>query len=334
MRSRVQKYGFSLIELLAVIAVIAVLLALLLPAVQQAREAARRSLCQSNLKQLGLAFHNYHDTHKTLPQFHHRCNASRGCLTSDGLLATWKGHGIHVQLLPYLEQDAVFDQFDFDVHYTVGTNKALLKTVFSVLQCPSDVSSSNGVNYGANAGSTFRLWFPTSNGMVQRWRTTRFHEVTDGLANTVLAGEFLRGDNDQGLASDSDVVHILTAKYDDHEFLTPEELETIGQLSDSIDPTQEFAYSLCGLEWSAPYPYQSAFNTTAPPNWRHRTCGLANVGINCIDRNGVYPIRSRHHGGAQVVMGDGAARFVSEEVDILTWQRLGNRHDGHVTGQF
>ena len=106
-RSRQKARGFTLIELLVVIAIIAILIALLLPAVQQAREAARRTQCKNNLKQLGLALHNYHDSMSMFPR------SQLGATTGT---ADWRGHSAHVMILPYIEQAALYSQYEMDIH--------------------------------------------------------------------------------------------------------------------------------------------------------------------------------------------------------------------------
>src|SRR5690606_10195612 len=122
--------GFTLIELLVVIAIIAILVALLLPAVQQAREAARRSSCKNNLKQLGLALHNYHDTYTLFPQ---------GQFYIEGG-SSWHGHSGWVSLLPFLEQNAIYDQWNHNLHVYSGTNSSLRQNKLSAFQCPSDTA--------------------------------------------------------------------------------------------------------------------------------------------------------------------------------------------------
>ena len=196
-RAKGQCTGFTLIELLVVIAIIAILVALLLPAVQQARAAARRSQCKNNLKQIGLALHNYHGNHKQFPPlmvFHSNNCCSRWW--------SWM-----VMILPEMEQPALFKKFDLNLNAFGGTgptvNRASTGTQIAVLACPSDVLSqtvrqwnfggSIGIveyahtAYLGNRGSTRAL---SGNGMFpdRNW-TTRFRDAIDGNSNTIHVGE-------------------------------------------------------------------------------------------------------------------------------------------------
>ena len=124
--------GFTLIELLVVIAIIAILIALLLPAVQQAREAARRSVCQNNLKQIGLALHNYHDVHRTFPPGW--IGVESGVVNFEGE----SGFGWGAFILPYVDQAPLYQSFDFDESMVHAMNLSKLKQTLSVYLCPSD----------------------------------------------------------------------------------------------------------------------------------------------------------------------------------------------------
>ena len=177
-----QRRGFTLIELLVVIAIIAVLIALLLPAVQQAREAARRSQCKNNLKQIGLALHNYHDTHRIFPI---------GNLSLRGFTA-------QDYILPYIDQAPLYNQFNFSITdwcFNIGAG-TLYATKIPAYGCPSDPLSLSV--YGGNQyleGSYFGVIGTTDsnqNGMLYSSLSgtpTRMRDVTDGTSNTLLLGE-------------------------------------------------------------------------------------------------------------------------------------------------
>ncbi len=168
--------GFTLIELLVVIAIIAILIALLLPAVQQAREAARRSQCKNNLKQLGLAMHNYHDTHRVFPP----AAALPSGVTVDRY--AWS-----VFLLPFADQAPLYNAIapNGSAVPSATANSNRLRTVLSVYKCPSDVGSPINPNF-SNYGSSN---YPVSWQMCSDNSRTKMRDVTDGTSNTVLIGE-------------------------------------------------------------------------------------------------------------------------------------------------
>ncbi len=187
--------GFTLIELLVVIAIIAVLVALLLPAVQQAREAARRSHCKNNLKQIGLALHNYHDTHRVLPF---------GWLVDDSVdVAGW---GWGTMLLPFLDQAPLYNKLDIiDPPDGTAANREGVRTILTSFICPSDPGGNRGSvypigtvtdpaksNYIAVFGNTgFTRYRPAADrrGPLYGNSDTRWRDVTDGLSSTLLVGE-------------------------------------------------------------------------------------------------------------------------------------------------
>ncbi len=316
--------GFTLIELLVVIAIIAVLIALLLPAVQQAREAARRTQCKNNLKQLGLALHNYVDNFNILP---HQGQAPP-CTADQGSAL--------VKLLPYFDQAPLFNGIDFSnaavtsVHAQVVGGKPVREYLMPMLQCPSDnytpasnAAGFNGSNYAISIGASFMdsagacpaydhstfsaaagyAFYGYSNDMNQisgpfsyLSAASRLRDITDGLSNTILMGEIRP--------------HCGTEEW-------------------RIYPSN----------WASPSPFYYA--TTAPINFQ--TCpgeGLGNDGTpsrNCNSRNSYNTgsgFKSRHVGGAHFVLGDGTVRFLSENIDLPTYHRLGDRRDGQVVGEF
>ncbi|REJ83658.1 MAG: DUF1559 domain-containing protein, partial [Planctomycetota bacterium] len=191
--------AFTLIELLVVIAIIAILIALLLPAVQQAREAARRTQCKNNLKQLALALHNYYDAHTTFPN-----------QAGDSLY----GYSALAQILPYLDQANLHNMMDFSQPLQVGLPWApavnpsaadIVKRPLTVLLCPSEpgnpiYTDDNGAewagsNYLVNGGSGLQTNYCSSvnDGLFWRGSKTRFRDITDGTTNTVCMAETLFG---------------------------------------------------------------------------------------------------------------------------------------------
>lgn len=326
-----RRYGFTLIELLVVIAIIAILVALLLPAVQQAREAARRSSCKNNLKQLGLALHNYHDINNCLPI---------GCLFKDmgGSYPTNSNRSTWLaRLLPQLEQNALFDRMDFDSNFGVaGYDPENVKTVdVATFRCPSDPgdrgktgqSGYAPTSYVACIGDTYRLFgdgtaaATAAHGSVIRGNSEwarmvlnngsekgifatnshcRFRDITDGTSNTMAVSECLVGDMVKELSG-----------------------------GDTTDCTGNAGADrpYRGYSWmygtAATWPY----TTTRTPNSREVDCERFNTRTNTA-------AASQHQGGVQVTLADGSVRFVSENINLQTWQNLGRKNDGNVLGEF
>jgi prepilin-type N-terminal cleavage/methylation domain-containing protein/prepilin-type processing-associated H-X9-DG protein len=327
--SRQMRSGFTLIELLVVIAIIAVLVSFLLPAVQQAREAARRSSCKNNLKQIGLALHNYYDSYNVLPPgvVHKSGNQNVAALAS---------YGWGTFILPYLEHGNIFDGMqtngsDLDSILRLSSQpaiQALPKTHISIYRCPSDTAPElnsrrewdnpysaffnnepvhlGTSNYVANCGSR---WSTPENWITDRqdpygvfWgdSAVRFQDITDGLSNTILIGE------------------------------------------------REWEGG-----WAANWVGQRNYNGTGI--WGARqNLAILNVKINdpLVQPNDNPAITrgysSLHKGGAQFLFGDGRVVFLSETIhfnnvqpaqaspnnNLGTFQKLGRRNDGQVIGEF
>lgn len=322
-----RRRGFTLIELLVVIAIIAILIALLLPAVQQAREAARRSTCKNNMKQLGLALHNYHDVYTTFPV---------GALP--GNRPNWR-YG----LLPYLDQAPLFNQLSISGHWASGcnssssygqtysgTNQVLVGLKMPVYQCPSNPLDSNNpsgslCNYdqlllhdyvgisGAtpdpagrtavcSTASAYGIY--CNNGLLVPGRNYRMRDVTDGSSNTMIVAEQSGsvGGNDwrtnyhggwRGWSGSGDVTTYSSAQH--------------------VAGVTTVAFSINAKSGQAG-------GNTVP---RSNTAYAGNTIIN-----------SHHVGGIHTLLTDGSVRFVSENIDFLTLRQLCVRDDGQVIGEF
>ena len=300
-----RRAGFTLIELLVVIAIIAVLIALLLPAVQQAREAARRTQCKNNLKQIGLALHNYHDTHRLFPAATMLSRNSPACMSM--AIGTSERYGWGVMILPYLELGNVYEHFDFNVNYSVAPSVDMEAAGYSVSTylCPSSpflqprCTFTGGItrNTGHNGNDDLsrtdytpvmdsRDWtcdgtWPRRdhNGVMGHFSTTGIKDILDGTSNTLLIGEQANG------APDS---------YNCHTWVTLNAMDTSRGINESA--------------------------TTAPGGgtWHFRDTGFS----------------SYHTGGAHFVLGDGSVRFISENINQATLAGLTTRMGGEAIGEF
>ncbi|WP_339746094.1 DUF1559 domain-containing protein [uncultured Rubinisphaera sp.] len=313
--------AFTLIELLVVIAIIAILVALLLPAVQQAREAARRSSCKNNLKQIALAMHNYHDVYNTLP----KCQYARTGGSGDG------GRGPFVSILPMMEQSALYDLWNHNQDYHQGGNATPRNTTISAYLCPSDpVIITPGNNYFVSTGSHARPWDLQANGAFTRQADKKFRDITDGTSNTLLLSERIKGD---GVTRDNYRAVVAGSWiFANVDFPTFAELNAL--IAVATTPTGGGALE-CGRIWAATTPGMMSFSSAAPPNWSEGSFAKDGAGPGrCVDRDAIMVATSQHKGGVQVALVDGSTRFVSENIDLVTWQRLGNRQDGQVVGEF
>jgi prepilin-type N-terminal cleavage/methylation domain-containing protein/prepilin-type processing-associated H-X9-DG protein len=330
--------GFTLIELLVVIAIIAILIALLLPAVQQAREAARRTQCRNNLKQLGLALHNYHDTHSIFPKGH--TETANGAGSKD-----YRGFSPHAMILPFIDQGPLYNLINFNIVSDTGTNLALNNTTIPAFLCPSDLqfargsttsaqTSGSGVNYAVSGGSNLYYGANTTdaNGMFNRMAKVKMSDVTDGTSNVLLASE--------QLIPNSDATGKLAATIQNGSIGT---MATTFALAGSLDafattcvdtnPTCDSFYRE-NSKWMTGGGGQTLITSMNPPNSRRPNCISGCSGCWAGTGSGVWTARSRHTGGVHAVLADGSVRFVSENVDLLTWQRLGARADGAPLGEF
>jgi prepilin-type N-terminal cleavage/methylation domain-containing protein/prepilin-type processing-associated H-X9-DG protein len=342
----VLKRGFTLIELLVVIAIIALLIALLLPAVQAAREAARRAQCINNLKQLGIALHNYEGIHGGFPP---------GCITGlwpvdPTVPAAFYRWGALAFLTPVLEQTSVFNalNFSFPVYVRTSTfpgtgiapaNSTVVGTIVGLFLCPSDrmqkITTTDGFaggpgrdfapsNYhfcagdGANGGD-----ITNPDGSFRVNLMTRVAEVTDGLSNTAFGSESLLGPgvadtvpNTPGLVPAPDLLFwnaawkgTATASINTTNCLAATSLST-ERLMSWVDGT--YTYGL----------YDHHFT----PNSKSLDCITVNNSLS----QGWKGARSRHPGGANVLFGDGSVHFAMDSIDSRTWGAAATRAGNEV----
>lgn len=355
MMKTLRRQGFTLIELLVVIAIIAILVALLLPAVQQAREAARRSTCKNNLKQLGIAIHNYHDTFSTIPMGSGRDSGGGGRLHS-GL----------VGMTPFMEQGPLYDlivgggtaaavngttNFSGNTFNPWDTNHKAVRAQIPGLLCPSDkviedivegqtnymMSRGDGAwdahpGWNGNGGRGLRGFFVGgANGSGFR----RFRDIEDGLSNTIAMGERIKAQTNGSSITAGASTNYGQGSWRDNAGAC---LTQVG--ADGVYPANLRQYS--GRRWmDGRMPYTGMTTVLGP-----------NKG-SCVDgeRDGIVDPTSKHRGGAQVLLGDGGVRFISENINtgnlagstnparfsasnFGVWGALGSINGGEAVGEF
>ncbi len=305
-----RKPGFTLIELLVVIAIIAILIGLLLPAVQKVREAAARMSCSNNLKQIGVALHNYHSANNNFPPG-----------------SNPQGFTAVALLLPYIEQGNLSNQINFNAPGGADdpTNSGPTATTIKMLLCPSDAinassSGQAGNNYFANYGTAVQFFQNAgiANGPFALRDTPGVSVlgITDGTSNTAAFSELKKGDFNNAAYNPADWLNASSLGAPS----TPDQAYALCQ---SIDKTNlSYQCFSAGGEWLGDDNTGTAYTHVGLPN--STNCAfLANLTF-------AVNASSYHTNGVNVLLCDGAVRFVTAGIDLPTWRALGTRNGGEV----
>jgi prepilin-type N-terminal cleavage/methylation domain-containing protein len=320
-RSLHRARGFTLIELLVVIAIIAILIALLLPAVQKTREAARRSQCKNNLKQLGIALHNYEASHRCMPM---------------GRVGFPMVFSAHAQLLAYVDGTNLRRIIDFKTAPTFCNPCAMLfpndiaaRTSVPLFLCPSDLGRVPGsvfgsLNYPACVGSGVgpSASIKTGDGVMFSGSSIRFADVKDGLSMTIAFSESTLGPGNKpsspaggpALVPNGEVLELTGA--------------TVTTDASCVPSGTAVWSGLRGDKWMNGHFGDTLLTNYYPPNAKQSDCGNASHNF------AQTASRSYHLGGVHAALCDGGVRFISNSINRTTWQALGSRAGREVLGEF
>ena len=324
--------GFTLIELLVVIAVIALLIGLTLPAVQGARESARKLTCQNNLRQLGLALQGYTDAHNVFPP-----------AVTPHTTSTYGGfYSIHARMLPYLEQVSAYHAINFDLGtwptdtylFNPGgresvnlANATVMNLQINTFMCPSDGGpfASTGNNYRGNAGVgpywvTSAEYPDSGNGVFPEIGPIRVNYVSDGLSHTVAFSERLRGSgNADRLNAERDAYQSLRLIRDASDTLKS---CAIAARSSNVEP----GFAASGKWWFWTGRENTLFVHAQAPNGKVPDCTYGGS----LPATQMFTARSHHPGGVNALLCDGSVRFVSEALAPPVWRAFGSRNGGEL----
>jgi prepilin-type N-terminal cleavage/methylation domain-containing protein/prepilin-type processing-associated H-X9-DG protein len=324
--------GFTLIELLVVIAIIAILIALLLPAVQAAREGARRTQCRNNLKQIGIALHNYHDVHLMYP-----IGRERSLVDHAG-----RCYSAYAQLLPFLEQDNAYHKVNFRLDPEDPANVLIMEDPIPLFLCPTDLhweflQTNRAVhNYPLNTGTTFPVsprnpgGVPIT-GIFYEDSSTRLRDITDGTSQTVCISETVRSKPGGPAVWDgvSATNGFVLTQGNNNTTVGPELTDYATQCHSAGLLLQQTR----GSGWFYGVPGHSMYNHIRAPNDPDIDCrgGLphsadTNFYWDRLSHN--IAAHSRHPGGVFALYCDGHVGFASELIDLATWQAVGSRNGG------
>jgi prepilin-type N-terminal cleavage/methylation domain-containing protein len=365
-RSRSRRFGFTLIELLVVIAIIAILIALLLPAVQQAREAARRTQCKNNLKQMGLALHNYHDVSNRFPGRRYGTTGTHNF--TNGPTPTNRSHNSGritgwIALLPYADQAPMYNQIQAGDptnadpiapggprgdHNWVVWNQAPVW-----LTCPSDTASTpvSAHSYAFSAGDQAETINSrvVTRGVFARYHMNGIRDIIDGTSNTIAISEIISQapsfGGQTGVAANANQYELGAALANNVAGVVNSPIVCRTVVNGRYYVAGTNVRGRRGIKWTDGPASLQFFNTILPPNGP-----ICSEGGDFGDQdNSVLPPHSRHTGGVHGLLCDGSVRFISENIDTGntsvyqpvagpsmygTWGRLGSIAGGEVVGEF
>ena len=324
MRSNSKPNGFTLVELLVVIAIIGILIAMLLPAVQAVREAARRISCANNMRQIGLALHNYESAHQELPV---------GVAFTERAGSHW---GPFAFILPMMEQGNAFDALRVSANQTIGqrflddeaTVRAILETGVPVALCPSDSNEDplnpnrNGLA-STNIGGTARSNYVFANNGLADPFTANDTSVTPALCNqdaSIATGMFCDQATSLGRLSDGTTNVIMVSE------------RTTTVVNQSVQP-QGFAFTAAALVYGSRQPQNvsSFFNSRGVDDTLFATAlGINETRPESFNADNKHPATSMHTGGVNVCLGDASTHFLSDSTDSITYNQLMHIRDGAV----
>jgi prepilin-type N-terminal cleavage/methylation domain-containing protein len=363
-----KRTAFTLIELLVVISIIAVLIALLLPAVQQAREAARRTQCRNNLKQLGLAFHNYLDAHRMTPLHEFRYAADYAGGSGVAGYKSW-----YCGILPYVDQTPLYSMMNFSngegwSAFVAGTSPQMqaARVQVPLFKCPSEsqVNTTQGINtanfnYVANAGrprnllmpgtpSTHSAAPPPSKGIISmsrmtpggpystNWRATTnrafgIADITDGTSNTAMLSEsMVSNGTTQNRDNRRNLCYTNSAMIEQYDAYVDAVVRD--GLSGAINWGDWTQYK--GLSWMYSDAWEKhVYAHLFPPNTVNIAAYSSDT-FRCFEGDGGITASSEHVGGVHLAMMDGAVRFVSNSVDLNVWWSIGTKAEGEIVSDF
>ncbi|QDV36604.1 DUF1559 domain-containing protein [Tautonia plasticadhaerens] len=360
---RSRPVGFTLIELLVVIAIIGVLIALLLPAVQAAREAARRSQCTNNMKQIGLALHNYHSTHNAFPNG--GSPGRRMDVPSDLIGGTsgspWGAWSSHSMLLPYLEQTPVYNALNFmvatqgDLMFGPIVLTTAITSRIDGFICPSAPSPIGtfysrprpGNSYFASMGASMLFngnhGNNAPNGLFNHGGPVfGLRDILDGSTNTIAFGEWRIGDFNANKLSIQDVINLQGvfppgADWDSPLLNMPAGGQPFLQWAQQCAAEAPNTIgdgnrnrSWIGEQWVTGMPGRTMGNTLLPPNSQYPNCNINTWGQGDWDTPGMWTLGSFHPGGGNILLADGSVRFLKSTTQPTIIWALGTRDLGEV----